>query len=163
MALMSWTKRQLLDQAFSEIALSGYIFDLEAEDITSAIRRMDSMIASWGSKGINLGYPLAQGADDTDPDQDSNLPEHAVYAVTSNVAIRLAPTYGKTVSQETKMAARQAYLSLLTATSIIPSMQFDRTLPKGAGNKPIRGTNKEFFRETTSLDAGGDSELTFNG
>jgi hypothetical protein len=160
---MSWTKRELLDQAFGELALPGYIFDLEAEDITSAIRRLDSMIASWGSKGINLSYPLSSGADTTDPDQDSQLPEHAVFAVTSNLAIRIAPTYGKMVSAETRTSARQAYLALLTQCSTIPSMQFDRTLPKGAGNKPIRGTNKEFFRETESLDAGNDSTLDFNG
>lgn len=160
---MSWTKRQLIDAAFDEIALSSYIYDLEPEDITSALRHLDTMLSTWEIKGIRLGYPVSNNADGSDADQDSNLPEYAIEAVYKNLAIKIAPTKGKVVSAETKNGARQAYLALLTATSVNPSMQFDRTLPKGSGNKPIRGTNQEFFRPVDRLTVGGDSELDFNG
>lgn len=55
---MGWTKRQFVTQAFEEIGLASYVFDLTPEQLDSALRRLDTMIASWNALGIRLGYPL---------------------------------------------------------------------------------------------------------
>jgi hypothetical protein len=46
---MGWTKRQFITQAFEEIGLAAYVFDLTTEQLQSALRRMDAMVAGWNS------------------------------------------------------------------------------------------------------------------
>mgnify|MGYP003525752305 CR=1 FL=1 len=57
---MGWTKRQFVTQAFEEIGLAAYVFDLTPEQLQSALRRLDSMMASWNAKGIRLGYQIGR-------------------------------------------------------------------------------------------------------
>ena len=135
---MSWTKRELVNQAFESVGLAAFVFDLSADQIVSAVRQMDSMLATWNGKGIQLGYPIASGGNGSDPDQDSNLPDYAVEAVYSNLGIRLAPSYGKVVSPDLKTSAKQAY-DLLLAQAAMPLPMQITGLPSGAGNKtPIQ-------------------------
>jgi hypothetical protein len=54
-----WTKRDVIGQAFSEIGLASYTFDLLPEQYEGALRRLDAMIAQWENKGIRLAWPLA--------------------------------------------------------------------------------------------------------
>jgi hypothetical protein len=55
---VSWTKRDIIGQAFSEIGLASYTFDLLPEQWEGALRRLDAMIAQWENKGIRLAWPL---------------------------------------------------------------------------------------------------------
>jgi len=52
------SKRQLIDAAFEELALAGYTFDIDPDEQLSALRRLDSMMATWGGPGIGIriGY-----------------------------------------------------------------------------------------------------------
>jgi hypothetical protein len=54
---MGYTKRQFISAAFEEIGLASYVFDLQPEQLQSALRRLDAMMADWNAKGIRLGYP----------------------------------------------------------------------------------------------------------
>ena len=75
--------------------------------------------------------------------------------------MKIAPGYGKTVSQDTKVTARQKYDTLLAIAAFPPQRQLPANTPAGAGNKPWR-TNTQFLRRPVDeLDAGPDSELTF--
>jgi hypothetical protein len=55
---MGYSKRQFISAAFEEIGLASYVFDLQPEQLQSAMRRLDAMMADWNGKGIRLGYPL---------------------------------------------------------------------------------------------------------
>jgi hypothetical protein len=48
---VSWTKRDVIGQAFSEIGLASYTFDLLPEQYEGALRCLDAMIAQWENKG----------------------------------------------------------------------------------------------------------------
>jgi hypothetical protein len=63
---MSWTKRQLIEQAFAELALAGYDFDLSPEEMQGALVRLDSMIATWTSRGVRLSYAMPANPSDSD-------------------------------------------------------------------------------------------------
>jgi hypothetical protein len=52
---MSYSKRQFVEAAFEEIGLASYVFDLQPEQIDSACRRLDTMMAQWNAVGIRLG------------------------------------------------------------------------------------------------------------
>lgn len=161
---MAWSKRQLVAEAFAELGVPEYEFDLTAEQIQSALRRLDAMLATWNTIGIRIGYNLASDPSQSDLDQPSGLPDNATEAVFLNLALALAPSLGKVVSPETKKNAKAAYLALLSrvASTNVPQMQYPGTLPVGAGWKTYDGTGDPFFAEPASpLAAGPDSELEF--
>ena len=99
---MGWTKRQFIEQAFDEIGLASYAFDLTPEQMQSALRRLDTMIAAWNALGIRLGYPLPSSPQDSDLDEQTNVPDRSNEAIYTNLAIKLAPSYGKQVMPDTK-------------------------------------------------------------
>lgn len=129
-----WTKRALISEAFSELGLAGYEFDLSAEEQIGALRRLDSMIAAWEEDGIRLGYLLPASPDDADPDDDSGIPDTAAETVYLQLAMRLGPSYGKALNATTRKVAVEGYSRLLRRASVIPPMSRQQTLA-GAGNR----------------------------
>lgn len=142
---MGWTKAQLVDEAFSEIALQGYIFDIGPESREGGLRRLDSMMAKWNAKGIRLGYALPSSPSTSNIDDESGIPDSAYEAVFMNLAISIASGHGKTLSQDTRNIARDGYETLMSRAVFPPQQQLPNTLPRGAGNKPWRMNNSSFF------------------
>jgi hypothetical protein len=143
---MSWTKRQFVRQAFSIIGLADYDFDLQAEQLQNAMYLLDSMMAVWNAKGLLLSYPIPTSPEDGDLDTESNVPDRANEAVYTNLALRIAPTLGKQVSQDLKAQAWYAYNGLLSWAKAYPrEMSMPVTMPSGAGNKPYRYDGDEFL------------------
>lgn len=133
---MSWTKGEIIGEAFAEIGLATYTFDLQPEQWASALRRLDAMIAQWENKGIRLAWPLPTTYAGASLGEDSNAPDTAFEALWTNLAIRLAPGYGKTVSPDTKSLANVAYKTLLSKAAQPVPMQVDNmAVPAGAGWK----------------------------
>lgn len=142
---MGWTKRQFVTQAFEEIGLAAYVYELTPEQLDSALRRMDAMIAGWNSSGVRIGYPLPSSPDSSNIDVDSGVPDFANEAIYLNLAVRLAAPYGKVLAPETKAAADMAYSNMANQVMPpIPERQMPRTLPRGAGTKPWRNTTNPF-------------------
>jgi len=160
---MSWTKRQLITQAFEEIGLAAYVFDLTPEQLNSALRRMDAMVASWNSNGVRIGYPLPTSPEDSDLDQDSNAPDFAIEAICLGLACRLAPGFGKTISPQTQAFADMAYSNMLNQTAQpTPERQMPITMPRGQGTKPWRNFNNPFVAPPDKpVLAGSDNEIQF--
>lgn len=131
---MSWTKRALISEAFSELGLAGSEFDLSPEEQQTALRRLDSMIAAWEEDGIRLGYLLPTSPQDSDPDDDSGIPDTAAETVYLQLAIRLSPGYGKALNAVTRKTAVEGYARLLRRASVVPPMSRP-SMPAGAGNR----------------------------
>jgi hypothetical protein len=156
---MSYTKRQLVEASMAEIGLASYAFDLLPEQRELALRRLDSMMAEWNTRGLRLGYPVPDNPADSDIDQDSNLPDAAWEAVITNLALKMAPSYGKQVNPETKITARHSLNTILARASMPPEMKLP-AMPSGAGNKTI---DDPFMPQPTAdLIAGPDATLDFN-
>lgn len=160
---MSWTKRQLVEAAFEEIGYAAYTFDLQPEQLQSALRKLDSMLAQWNATGVRLGYPVPTEADGSDLDQDSNLPDAANEAVFLNLALRIASSVGKAPAMETKTNAKNAYDRLMAIAAQPGRMQFPDTLPAGAGSKSWRYEDDPFVRKPADpLLAAADAPIDFN-
>lgn len=158
---MSWTKEELVKEAFSVLALSGFTFDLSPEMLQMGLRRLDTMLATWNGKGIRLGYPLPASPSDSKLNDDSNLPDAAVEAVYLNAAIRIASSLGKTIPGDVRLSAKAGY-DVLAARAAMPSeQQFPSTMPKGAGNKITR-TRRPFMPPPDDpIVAGDDGVIDF--
>jgi hypothetical protein len=158
-----WTKRQLIDEAYGELALQGYVFDISPEEQQTALRRMDTMLATWEAKGVRVGYAFPANPTASDLDTPSGLPDSAVEAVYLSLAVRLAAGAGKTLTQETRAAARDAYTTLLWRAAQPIEQQLPNTLPRGAGNKPWRTVNQPFFptpsNDPLGITQGGDLDF----
>jgi hypothetical protein len=159
---MGYSKRQFVNAAFVEIGLASYVFDLSPEQMGVARRRLDAMMAAWNAKGIRLGYPLPSSPQDSDLDEQTNVPDSAYEAIICSLAIRLAPSYGKQVMIETKTTAKQGYDILLQRATFPLEKQLPATTPAGAGNKPWRVYDNPFVRPPYSpVDAGPDGPIEY--
>ena len=160
---MGYSKRQFVAAAFEEIGLASYVFDLQPEQLQSAMRRIDAMMAYWNGKGIRLGYPLPGSPQDSDLDEPTLVPDWANEAIITNGAVRIAPGYGKVVMPETKAVAKDSYNTLLQRAAMPPEQQLPATMPAGAGNKPWRVYDNPFIRPPVNpVDVGPDGPLQFN-
>ena len=130
-----WTKKQIIEQAFEEIGLASYVFDLTADQLQSALRRLDLMVASWQARNIQIGYPLPVSPNNSNIDEEIQTSLNNNEALVLNLAVRLAPSYGKSLSPDTKANAKLLYDQLLIEAAMPYEQQFVRTLPLGAGYK----------------------------
>jgi len=159
---MGYTKQQFISAAFEEIGLASYVFDLQPEQLESALRRLDAMMADWNAKGIRLGYPLPSSPQDSTLSEETLVPDSAYEAIICSLAIRLAPSFGKTVMIETKTTAKQGYDILLQRATFPLEKQLPATSPAGAGSKPWRVYDPPYVRPPYfPVDAGPDGPLEY--
>jgi len=160
---MSWSKQQLVEEAFNELALRGFEITLDADILQLGLRRLDAMMAMWDGKGIRLGYPLPSSPDSSSLDDDSNLPDYASEPVFMNLAVRIAAGYGKQIAPTTAATAKEGYDMLMARSAMPPEVRYPCTMPSGAGNKSwALGRNPFLPQPPEPIDAGPDGELEFN-
>ena len=113
------------------MGLAAYTYDLQPEQLETAKRSLDRMMATWGGQGIVVGYPLGTASD---IDDETNAPDWALEAMVQNLALRIAPGFGKVVSTDTKAAASMA-LNVLGArrVTMVPMVPDTMAIPAGAG------------------------------
>lgn len=140
------TKRTVVEMAYEDAGLPGYEFSASPEELASGVRRLDAMMREWPC-GQNLGYNFPAVLGDSDPDDPTLVPDWALSAMYGKLAVKLAPGLGKTLSNEQKAAAAQAYSQLLGRMPI-PEAAFPATTPRGSGNRwasrwwPYYGPNR---------------------
>lgn len=134
-------KREIIQEAFTEIGLGPYTYDMQPEDFQTGLTRLDAMMAQWATERVDVGYPLGG-----DLDTQTNLPANAKEAVILGLAMRIAPSYGKNPSALTIQLARNGFMTLQNATAVIPNRLRDMA-PAGAGN---RNGHSEIFPEETA-------------
>lgn len=160
---MGYSKRQFVAAAFEEIGLASYAFDLQPQQFESALRRLDAMMASWNALGIRLGYPMPSSPQFSDLDAQSEVPDSANEAIITNLAVKIAPGYGKQVMPDTKATAKETYNTLLSRAAAPLEQQLPGTMPSGAGNKPWRVYDDPFLRPPVDpVLAGQDGPIEFN-
>lgn len=159
---MSWTKQQFVEQAFEEIGLAAYVFDLSPEQLQSGLRKLDGMMAAWNARGIRVGYPIPSSPENSNLDDETNVQDSANEAIYLNLSVRIATGLGKTVLPETKANAKMAYDTLLSLAAMPMEQQLPATMPAGAGNK-WRSIESPFMpKPVDPLLAGQDDEIEFN-
>ena len=158
---MSYTIRQFVEAALEEIGQAAYIFDASPDQLLSAAKRYNAMLAEWNAKGIRLGATLYANPNDIDLDAASNVPDLANEAIITNLALRIAPMYGKSPMPDTKLTANRSYGTMLSTFSQPMEMQLGE-MPAGAGNKPWRYDDAFTPDASLPLTAGPDGPLEFS-
>lgn len=159
---MSWTIKQIIEDAYSDIGLPPD--EVEPDQMQFAARKLGAMIANWNAQGVRVSYPLTDNPENIDITLDSGIPQLAIEPVVANLVLKLAPSFGKVIAQETKATASSALKILKQySASKPPKLQRPSTLPLGAGNKPWRENDRRFFPNPEDrLTAGKGDALEFN-
>lgn len=145
---MGYTNRQLIDAALEEIGLDGVEFDITPSEYQRCLRRLDAMLAGWIARGIDIDYVVSATPESIDIDAESNLDNDAWEAVYLNLAVAIAPSFGKNVMTDTRANAKRALTNLRTSTAVIKQRPFPSTLPKGSGNKTSRYNDNIYYSGT---------------
>ena len=135
---MSWTKRDLVIQAFSEIGLSAGEYDLQPSELNDARIKLDAMVAAWNIAG--LGYSASDKPNNSDLDDYSGLPDHANEAAYLGLAVKLAPSYGKAVPHDVRAGFIRSLATLRNKYFEMPKRTVRDGYPAGAGNRCITFT-----------------------
>ena len=157
---MSYTKRQFIIAAFEELGLSDANYNLQDGQLKVALKRLDGMMATWDAKGLRLSYPIPSSPEDSNLDTETTVPDKANEAIYLNLAIKIASSFGKVVSQELKVNAREAYRTLLASNAYPLSEKQLDNLPRGAGAKVRQGYNSTYITpEDPYIEVGSDGDL----
>jgi len=160
---MTYSKQQFVTAAFEELGLAAYVFDLAPQDLQTALRRLDAMMAEWNAKGIRLGYPLPGSPQDASLTDPSGVPDSANETIITNLALRLAPGFGKQAAAQTMATAKMGYNTLLSRAAMPAEQQLPRTMPVGAGWKSWRSYGDPYVPAPTDpVQAGPDGNLEYN-
>jgi hypothetical protein len=160
---MGWSKRQFITQSLTECGLASYVFDMEPEEFESALYRLDAMMSDWNGKGIRLGYPLPGSPQSSDLDQQTDVPDEANQAIILNLAMMLAPSYGKTNSPTTAQMAKSSLNTLYMKSTTPPTIRMPNTLPLGAGNKSWNNGGRVFANDQDyDILAGQDGPIDYD-
>ena len=162
---MAYKKLDIVDLAFQEIGIASYEFDLNPQESNGALRQLDLMMATWNKRGIRVGYPIPSSPNNSDLDDDIDIPDNAFEAMYLNLAVRISSGFGKQLAPETRIAASRTYQELLS-TQIKPIEQAldAKAVPLGAGNKPWRINGDPFLANPISpITTGSDDVLEFIG
>ena len=127
-----WTKKQIIDQSFSEIGIAPYVFDATDEQYEDALRILDSMMSRWDARGVHLRYSISENSK---LDQNSNVPDWSYEAIYSNLAIAIASSYGKNVSPSTLLKAQESFNLVVYRSIKHLESPYPSTLPVGSGNR----------------------------
>ena len=126
------TKNELVLDALDQLRISGLTVKATPEEVTHAIKRMDSMINAWQNSGLCLTYNKSAGYNDIDLLQDSGVKDSDALAVVLNLAKTLAPSYGQGFDSLALGEAKQAYDNLFSVELVM--REPDTFLPVGQGN-----------------------------
>lgn len=158
---MGYSKRQYVTAAFEELGLASYVFDLSPEQLEGALRRLDAMMAQWNGQGIRLSYPLPGDPENSDIDSETSVPDSANEAIITGLAVRLAPSIGKTAQPETKATAKAAFDVLASRACQPIEMRLPTSMPAGSGTKPWRRDQPFLYPTDPGIDSGSDGQIEF--
>lgn len=125
------TKIELLDRAYSKLRISGITVNPSPGDIEIALDEMECMLAEWDLVNVCLGY---QFEDEPEPNAESGLIRGYENAVQVNLAVRMAPEFGKNIPAELMMQASQSYSKVSSAVAVVKQTPYPQRQPVGEAN-----------------------------
>ena len=141
-------KKDIINLAFEEIGIAYYNFDIQPEQYISALKRLDSMMSVWQSKGLEIDYLLSDPITGSSLEDEAILSDKAIKPVYSNLALDLCPMFGKNPSLINIKNANLSYKNLINTSVSSNEVKMDRYV-LGSGYKPASSG----FPEITDSEA----------
>ena len=130
------TKRDIVDEAFELLGMSGYNLDDSPEDSQSVLLSLDNMMAGMQNGSYDFGYILADDVTESYLGDDSGIKRDALSGISHKLALRICNKFGKQPSPLLYKEADDAYNEMLTIYQQIPEVAYSTdNIVLGAGNK----------------------------
>lgn len=130
------SKRQLVEQAFTEVSLNGWEYDISADEKDVALKRLDALMYELAGRGLSLSYNFPTAIGEGDLNDALGVPDGAFFGLAILLAERLCPTMGKTMSRESRIALQSAMKTVTAIGQTVPTMNWATGTVLGTGNKP---------------------------
>ena len=128
------TAAKVVERALARILVRQTEAPLEASEIDDSIDMLNDMMTAWDGSGLALGYTIV-----TSPSDEVTVPDGALMAIKSNLAIQMADEFGWTVTIQLATSARDSFADLLTQELTPPKTSRPDTMPRGSGNECFNG------------------------
>jgi hypothetical protein len=121
---------KIFNRAFGAIGIASYVFDTTAEEQADAADILDAMMSEpyWDA----LGYVPTDG--DPQPDVEIDTAPDFDNPIVYNLAMRLAPSFGKTPSSFVRGQAKRGLAEVTAASFVAPVVPGNRIPIGGGGN-----------------------------
>lgn len=139
------TKRALIESALGELGLAQYVFDISPDRLQSALATFNRMAAHWDGKKIRTGWNFGD-----DIDAQAGIPDTLEECFVLNGALRIAPSFGKVPSADTRTNARNAFNGMVLSQRNIPEVPYPSSMPVGTGNRG-GASGPQYFPSTTEV------------
>ena len=134
------TATQIINGAAEEIGVKTAEIALQPGDFQVILDRMNDMLSEWADLGRAPSFvDVSDGADTVSIDRN------AVAAAKYNLAIRIAPSFGRVVTPTLTALAGGTLNNLRTSVNHIGKVAFPDTLPTGSGNDCPDSFNEDRF------------------
>jgi hypothetical protein len=126
------TKIDFINDAYSQLRISGVTVDPTPDDLTLALNRLEDVAAELQSRNIDGGYFFE---DNPDPNSPIGVPRKYRQAYVTLLAIRLIPDFNKAVPAHLQAAASAAVENLAANEVQVRQMVYPTRQPIGSGNR----------------------------
>ena len=134
------TKIKTVNDAYSQLRISGLTSNPTPEDVEVALMRLENMMAELP---FSVGYSFE---DEPDPNSLTNVARPYWQMMATNLAVRLIPDFNKVAPQALLMQASQSLSSAIAkvAAENIRHVPYPSRQPLGSGNDR-RGYSQRFY------------------
>lgn len=124
-----YTARSIIERAAKAILVQAADSTLEADEYADGLEALNGLMLAYEADGIRLGYRKVCDLSDV-----VTVPDGAIRAVVSNLALELAPMFGVSPNPALVLQAERGIRTLEHLGLGLGEMRFPTTLPRGSGN-----------------------------
>jgi hypothetical protein len=124
-------KRDIIEMMFEECGSAGYEFDRTPEEVSSALRKLNAMMAEWPFDQIGYIQPISGAGE---PDDLTGVPAKYNQVIALQLALRFAPNMGASLPPESRAALTRSMALLSSETATITGSKIISSV-SGAGNR----------------------------
>lgn len=144
------TKIEHINNAYSQLRISGLTVNPTPADVSTALERLEDMMAEFeDGRNLCVNYNFEENPD---PGTESGVKRSINHMIATNLGVRLVPDFNKAVPQILFAQASQSYssVSAIVAAQNIRQVQAPSTMPRGSGNT-LRYNRWQRFNKSAEL------------
>lgn len=139
---MPLLKIDFINDAYSQLRISGITVDPSPDDLQLALGRLEDLAAEFRSRNIDGGYFFE---DQPDPNSVVGVPRQYKQAYVTALAVRLIPDFNKQVPNALQMAANAAVENLAANEVNVRQMVYPTRQPIGSGNRWLQAGIRRYY------------------
>ena len=123
------TVSQIINGAAEHIGVKTAEIPLQPDDFQVILDNLNDMLTEWSDLGLTPAFQEVSNGTDV-----VSIERNAVSAVKSNLAMLIAPSFQKVITQGLALIAGNTLSKLETSVVHIGQVAYPDTLPTGSGN-----------------------------